>query len=81
VLWASLPVVGVEGTVQRIGMHTPAQGRCIAKTGTLNAVTNLAGYCNRPGHHRLAFALMINGPSNTEALELMSRMIGAIAKY
>ena len=81
VLSASLPVVGVEGTVERIGMHTPAQGSCIAKTGTLNGVTNLAGYCHRPGHHRLAFALMIDGPSNTEALELMSRMVGAIAKY
>ena len=64
VLWASLPVVGVNGTVQRIGVHTPAQGNCIAKTGTLNGVTNLAGYCHRPGHHRLAFALMIDGPSN-----------------
>ena len=81
VLWASLPVVGVDGTVQRIGVHTPAQGNCIAKTGTLNGVTNLAGYCHRPGHHRLAFALMIDGPSNWQALELMNRMVGAIAKY
>jgi serine-type D-Ala-D-Ala carboxypeptidase/endopeptidase (penicillin-binding protein 4) len=81
VLWASLPVVGVNGTVQRIGVHTPAQGNCIAKTGTLNGVTNLAGYCHRPGHHRLAFALMIDGPSNAEALQLVSRMVGAIAKY
>ncbi len=81
VLWASLPVVGVNGTVQRIGVHTPAQGNCIAKTGTLNGVTNLAGYCHRPGHHRLAFALMIDGPSNSQALELMNRMVAAIAKY
>jgi D-alanyl-D-alanine carboxypeptidase/D-alanyl-D-alanine-endopeptidase (penicillin-binding protein 4) len=81
VLWASLPVVGVNGTVQRIGVHTPAQGNCIAKTGTLNGVTNLAGYCHRSGHHRLAFALMIDGPSNAQALELMSRMVGTIAKY
>jgi serine-type D-Ala-D-Ala carboxypeptidase/endopeptidase (penicillin-binding protein 4) len=81
VLWASLPVVGVNGTVQRIGVHTPARGNCIAKTGTLFGVTNLAGYCHRAGHHRLAFALMIDGPSNTRALELISRMVGAIAKY
>ena len=26
----------------------PAQGNCIAKTGTLDYVTNLAGYCQRP---------------------------------
>lgn len=81
VLWASLPVVGVSGTVAPLGGHSPAQGNCIAKTGTLNGVTNLAGYCRRPGHHRLAFALMVDGPSNGPALGLESRMVGAIAKY
>ena len=81
VLWASLPEVGVNGTVARLGVHSPAQGNCIAKTGTLNGVTNLAGYCHRPNHHRLAFALMIDGPSNTQALMLISRMIASIAKY
>jgi serine-type D-Ala-D-Ala carboxypeptidase/endopeptidase (penicillin-binding protein 4) len=81
VLSASLPVVGVTGTVERIGVHTAAQGNCIAKTGTLNNVTNLAGYCHRPGQHHLAFALMIDGPSNAQALLLISRMVGAIAKY
>ena len=39
-------MVGVSGTVQNIAAHTAAQGQCIAKTGTLNYVTNLAGYCN-----------------------------------
>jgi D-alanyl-D-alanine carboxypeptidase/D-alanyl-D-alanine-endopeptidase (penicillin-binding protein 4) len=81
VLWASLPVVGVNGTVQSLGVHTAAQGNCIAKTGTLTGVTNLAGYCHRPGHHRIAFALMINGPSNSQALIMESRMIAAIARY
>lgn len=81
VLWSSLPVVGVEGTVAPLGVHGPARGNCIAKTGTLNGVTNLAGYCHRPGHHRLAFALMIDGPSNWQALQVISRVIGALAKY
>lgn len=81
VLEASLPLVGVNGTVQPIGVHTAAQRNCIAKTGTLNYVTNLAGYCRRPAHHRLAFALMIDGPSNGAALALESRMVGAIARY
>jgi D-alanyl-D-alanine carboxypeptidase/D-alanyl-D-alanine-endopeptidase (penicillin-binding protein 4) len=81
VMAASLPIVGVSGTVERIGVHTPAQGNCIAKTGTLNNVTNLAGYCHRPGHHRLAFALMLDGPSNTRGLQLIGRMVSALAKY
>ena len=81
VLSASLPVVGVDGTVQRIADHSVAQGRCIAKTGTLNYVTNLAGYCTTREHHVLAFALMIDGPGNWTAVQLFDRMVPAIARY
>jgi serine-type D-Ala-D-Ala carboxypeptidase/endopeptidase (penicillin-binding protein 4) len=77
----SLPVVGVNGTVQRIAAHTFAQGRCVAKTGTLNYVTNLAGYCTARNHHELAFALMLDGPPNWTALKLLDRLVPAIARY
>jgi D-alanyl-D-alanine carboxypeptidase/D-alanyl-D-alanine-endopeptidase (penicillin-binding protein 4) len=80
-LQASLPVVGVNGTVQRIAAHTVAQGRCVAKTGTLNYVTNLAGYCTARDHHVLAFALMIVGPPNSTAIQLLDRLVPAIARY
>jgi D-alanyl-D-alanine carboxypeptidase/D-alanyl-D-alanine-endopeptidase (penicillin-binding protein 4) len=80
-LWSSLPVVGVTGTVRTIGTGSAAQGHCVAKTGTLDNVTNLAGYCHGRAHHLLAFALLIDGPSNPDALVLLSRMIGAIARY
>jgi D-alanyl-D-alanine carboxypeptidase/D-alanyl-D-alanine-endopeptidase (penicillin-binding protein 4) len=80
-LTASLPTVGQEGTVQGIGVKTPAQGKCVAKTGTLDGVTNLAGYCHARDHQTLAFALMIDGPPNWTAITLESRMIGAIAGY
>ena len=79
-LSASLPVVGVSGTVQAIAAKTAAQGRCIAKTGTLNYVTNLAGYCTAQDGHVLAFALMIDGPGNWTAIELFDQMVPAIAK-
>jgi D-alanyl-D-alanine carboxypeptidase/D-alanyl-D-alanine-endopeptidase (penicillin-binding protein 4) len=80
-LAAALPVVGVSGTVQGIAPHTVAQGRCSAKTGTLNFVTNLAGYCTAQNRHVLAFALMIDGPSNWAAIQLLDRMVPAIARY
>ena len=73
--------MGVSGTVQRIAAHTVAQGRCIAKTGTLNFVTNLAGYCTARNHHTLAFALMIDGPANWNAFALFDQMVPAIARY
>jgi serine-type D-Ala-D-Ala carboxypeptidase/endopeptidase (penicillin-binding protein 4) len=81
VLSASLPVMGESGTVQRIAPHTVAQGRCIAKTGTLNYVTNLAGYCTTRNDHTLAFALMIDGPGNWTALQLFNQIVPAIARY
>jgi D-alanyl-D-alanine carboxypeptidase/D-alanyl-D-alanine-endopeptidase (penicillin-binding protein 4) len=78
---ASLPVVGKQGTVQTIGLKSAAVGRCIAKTGSLTDVTNLAGYCNSKGGHRLAFALFMDGPPNWTAFALESKMVGAIARY
>jgi D-alanyl-D-alanine carboxypeptidase/D-alanyl-D-alanine-endopeptidase (penicillin-binding protein 4) len=81
VLSASLPVVGVNGTTRRIGVHTVAQGHCIAKTGTLDYVTNLAGYCHSAGGHMLAFALFIDGPDNEQAIAMLGRMVAAITKY
>lgn len=81
VLRASLPVLGVSGTTRRIAAGTAAQGRCAAKTGTLQGVTNLAGYCNSWGRHRLAFALFLDGPDNSRALGLIGRMAAAIARY
>ena len=80
-LSASLPVVGVEGTVKTIGLKTAAQGRCRAKTGTLNYVTNLAGYCHSRSGRTLAFALFVDGPDNGSAILQESKMIAAIARY
>jgi serine-type D-Ala-D-Ala carboxypeptidase/endopeptidase (penicillin-binding protein 4) len=81
VLSTSLPVLGVNGTVRRIGVGTPAQGHCIGKTGTLNYVTNLAGYCHARGGHMLAFALFLDGPSNEQSIALLTHLTGAIASY
>ncbi|MGO9820280.1 MAG: D-alanyl-D-alanine carboxypeptidase/D-alanyl-D-alanine-endopeptidase [Solirubrobacteraceae bacterium] len=80
-LGASLPTVGVNGTVQTVGLKTAAVRRCIAKTGTLNNVTNLAGYCQSRSGHTLAFGFFIDGPPNWTAITLESRMIGAVARY
>ena len=80
-LVASLPTVGREGTVRGYGLRSPAVGNCVAKTGTLNYVTNLAGYCRSRGGHTLAFALFIDGPDNGIAATLESRMVGTIARY
>jgi D-alanyl-D-alanine carboxypeptidase/D-alanyl-D-alanine-endopeptidase (penicillin-binding protein 4) len=80
-LRASLPTVGENGTVRTIAVRTPAHGHCLAKTGTLNFVTNLAGYCQATDGHTLAFAMFVDGPPNSEALVPIGRMAAAIARY
>jgi D-alanyl-D-alanine carboxypeptidase/D-alanyl-D-alanine-endopeptidase (penicillin-binding protein 4) len=80
VLSASLPLVGVDGTTRRIARHTVAQGRCVAKTGTLDYVTNLAGYCDGAGHQQIAFAIFDDGPPNQTALATEGRMVADIVR-
>ena len=80
-LYAALPIVGEQGTVQSLGIDTPAAGHCVAKTGTLNGVTNLAGYCRPAGGATLAFALMIDGPANWQSESVLSRAVAAVARY
>lgn len=80
-LAASLPTVGRTGTVQRIAVKTAAAGNCVAKTGTLDYVTNLAGYCRARGGRALAFAIFVDGPTNAAAIPLEGRMVAAIARY
>jgi D-alanyl-D-alanine carboxypeptidase/D-alanyl-D-alanine-endopeptidase (penicillin-binding protein 4) len=78
-LWDSLPTMGVDGTVAEIATGTPAQGHCIAKTGTLDNVTNLAGYCHSAGHQLVAFALFVDGPENWQAIPIIGKMVASIA--
>jgi D-alanyl-D-alanine carboxypeptidase/D-alanyl-D-alanine-endopeptidase (penicillin-binding protein 4) len=78
---STLPTVGVNGTTAHIGLGTRAQGRCIAKTGTLDGVTNLAGLCRSRGGHMLDFALFLDGPTLDQARTLLTRMVGAMASY
>jgi D-alanyl-D-alanine carboxypeptidase/D-alanyl-D-alanine-endopeptidase (penicillin-binding protein 4) len=80
-LSASLPTTGVNGTLTGIGVHTAAQGRCQAKTGSLNDVSNLAGECRTRSGQEIVFGLFIDGPDNATAFTLESRMVGAIAAY
>ena len=47
---SSLPVAGREGTVADRMRGTAAEGNCATKTGTLDGVSALSGYCTAGGH-------------------------------
>jgi D-alanyl-D-alanine carboxypeptidase/D-alanyl-D-alanine-endopeptidase (penicillin-binding protein 4) len=61
----SLPIGGVDGTLDRRMVGGPAQRRIRAKTGHLNGVSSLSGYAfNRQGK-ALAFSILVNaGPGS-----------------
>ena len=79
--YRSLSVAGRNGTLKKRMRHTAAAGRCRAKTGTLNGVSALAGYCRARQAHTIAFALMMNGVSVWRARRSQDRIAAALARY
>ena len=78
---ASLPVVGRTGTMRKRMRGTVAQDRCRTKTGTLHAVSALAGYCQTTGGRTVAFAMLMSTVFITRAHGIQDRMTKAIATY
>jgi D-alanyl-D-alanine carboxypeptidase/D-alanyl-D-alanine-endopeptidase (penicillin-binding protein 4) len=76
-----LAVAGESGTLSERMRHTPASGRCQAKTGTLNGVSNLAGYCESEGGHILAFAFFNDGIETYAAHTIQDNMAITLARY
>lgn len=76
-----MAVAGHTGTLSERMRHTPASGRCRAKTGTLIGVSNLAGYCETQSGHVLAFAFFTDGIETTHAHTIQDNMTITLARY
>ncbi len=59
---ASLPVVGVDGTMKARMRGEPIEGRAWIKTGSLNDVRSIAGYVDAASGRRYAVVMLVNGP-------------------
>ena len=80
----SLAVAGHTGTVAHRMRGSAASGRCHVKTGTLNRVSALSGYCFRGGNdadHAVIFSLLMNKADVNRAHLIQDRMAGLIARY
>jgi D-alanyl-D-alanine carboxypeptidase/D-alanyl-D-alanine-endopeptidase (penicillin-binding protein 4) len=75
----SLAIAGETGTLQYEMNGTIAQGRCRGKTGTLQAVSNLAGYCTAQNGHTLAFAFLMSSIDPYTAHPIQNAMAEALA--
>jgi len=60
---------------------TAGEGRVRAKTGTLNAVTSLAGVVDTPGGRRLAFAVISNGELPYEIRDMHEDVVLSMLSY
>lgn len=60
-LLPSLPVAGEDGTLRRRMRGTFTSGNVKAKTGSVTAISSLAGYCTAANGHVLCFAIINQG--------------------
>jgi len=77
----SLSVAGRSGTLADRMRRGPAAGRCTGKTGTLNGVTNLAGYCPVKSGGNLAFVILMTGTGASRGRPRQDRIVQALATW
>ncbi len=64
-LLPTLPVAGCDGTLKKRMCGTEADGRVMAKTGTVEGVSSLAGYALTADGRTLAFSIICQGVSSS----------------
>lgn len=58
---AALPIMGVDGTLEKRMHNAFTRDNVHAKTGTLTGVVSLSGYCTAPNGHILCFSILNQG--------------------
>jgi serine-type D-Ala-D-Ala carboxypeptidase/endopeptidase (penicillin-binding protein 4) len=77
---ASLPVAGVDGTLEDRMKNTLAAGRIHAKTGSVEHVRTLSGFADTPGGRRVIFSFLSNnqGGKSHEAADALTGLCVAM---
>ena len=83
VIWDALPIAGTDGTMKKRLTSTPARrnlatGNVRAKSGTFSIASNLSGYVTTKNNRRLAVAIYINFPRDTDSAQAAQDKICAI---
>jgi serine-type D-Ala-D-Ala carboxypeptidase/endopeptidase (penicillin-binding protein 4) len=78
--YRSLPVAGIDGSLQDRMKATVAAGRIHAKTGSVEHVRTLSGFAETPGGRRLIFSFLGNnqGGRNHEAADALNGLCVAM---
>ncbi len=78
---ATLPIAGVDGTLEGRFRNSPLTGKMWAKTGTLNESTALTGYLTAASGKTIAFSILVNGrrPGDDAEAHAIDQIVEAIA--
>lgn len=79
----TLPIAGKSGTLSRICRGQTADGRIMAKSGTMNRIKAYSGYVKTTSGKELAFAIIVNGHaiSSSALVKKMEPFFNAMARH
>jgi len=77
---ASMPIVGIDGTMKKRLNGSDASGRAHIKTGTLDGVKTAAGYALDAQGRRYAIAFLINHPRSQAGSAAIDALIAWVAQ-
>jgi serine-type D-Ala-D-Ala carboxypeptidase/endopeptidase (penicillin-binding protein 4) len=78
---SSLPVGGVDGSLEERFMKAPLKGKVLAKTGTLGEARALSGYVECASGRTVIFSIMVGNhlPQTNADREVTNKIVAAIA--
>jgi D-alanyl-D-alanine carboxypeptidase/D-alanyl-D-alanine-endopeptidase (penicillin-binding protein 4) len=79
----SMPIAGVDGTIDSRMKGTPAEGNVHAKTGTLSKARSLSGYVTTADGERLIFSILANNTTTpgSAVTHVADVIAAALASY
>ncbi|MCJ7553617.1 MAG: D-alanyl-D-alanine carboxypeptidase/D-alanyl-D-alanine-endopeptidase [Ignavibacteriaceae bacterium] len=82
-LWETLPIAGIDGTLEKRMTNSSAFNNVRAKTGTLSGVNALSGYVTAANGNQIAFSILIQNHVNktSEARQFQDEICKILAEY
>lgn len=79
----SMPIAGVDGTIDTRMKGTPAEGNVHAKTGTLAKARSLSGYVTTADGERLIFSILANNTTTPSLVvtRIADQIAASLAAY
>lgn len=78
VLMASMPSLGLDGTLKKRLAESPTQGLAYLKTGSLEGVSSIAGYVQDTQGKRYVLVMLVNHPNASAARSVQDGLIKAV---